>query len=502
MIRGKFSLLLFLCVLSLWGQAQSSSLQELVNKKQFQTVLEQTKNLTTADSADYVTMSAIGQAYEGLLRYKEAFICFQHCLKMDTTNVDALNAVARNALNYGKISEAERCYAKVLATDSTNFYACYQLARLYFQLGDYGKSIEYYHVLTSTEGENPSILTGLADCHLKIGGLNIILALDLYARALELNPENVRIASSLINTLLQTGNGNAALQICDTALFYNPVNRQIRQSKGMALYLTKKYSQADSMYTSLLVEGDSSFLNLKYAGAARYMAGHTLNAVEPLELAFELDTTDVETTLLYGATIGKTYDRKRAFELFDVAEQNMKPKRLFVNLLASSRADVLRRDRRYDEAEKIYYEAWKNDPSQLSFLAEIDRDYWTSFSEVPKDETKYQKMLFIKYTYLNTFIESKRPLDNLYDYRPFLEAAYEDAFFRSKNELTMLAPDGKKSKLSVLDLRYLINRLPEMPEAEKKRRAEIAAKIKEQQEKNVRAQRDTNVALKSTFPPK
>ena len=35
-MKCKFSLLLFLCVLSLWGQAQSLNLQELVNKKQFQ----------------------------------------------------------------------------------------------------------------------------------------------------------------------------------------------------------------------------------------------------------------------------------------------------------------------------------------------------------------------------------------------------------------------------------------------------------------------------------
>ena len=42
------------------------------------------------------------------------------------------------------------------------------------------------------------------------------------------------------------GDGQGALQVCDTALFYNPDNSQIRQSKGMALYMTKDYKQADS----------------------------------------------------------------------------------------------------------------------------------------------------------------------------------------------------------------------------------------------------------------
>lgn len=103
------------------------------------------------------------------MRYKEAYQCFSHCLKMDTNNVDALNAVARNAINFGRIAEAKQCYRKVLGTDSMNFYANYQLARLYYQLGDYGRATEHYHILASIEGENPSILTGLADCHIKEG---------------------------------------------------------------------------------------------------------------------------------------------------------------------------------------------------------------------------------------------------------------------------------------------------------------------------------------------
>ena len=54
-MKCKFSLLLFLCVLSLWGQAQSLNLQELVNKKQFQEVVARADSLTPADSADYAT---------------------------------------------------------------------------------------------------------------------------------------------------------------------------------------------------------------------------------------------------------------------------------------------------------------------------------------------------------------------------------------------------------------------------------------------------------------
>lgn len=483
-MKCKFSLLLFLCVLSLWGQAQSLNLQELVNKKQFQEVVARADSLTPADSADYATMSAIGQAYEGLLRYKEAYQCFSHCLKMDTNNVDALNAVARNAINFGRIAEAKQCYRKVLGTDSMNFYANYQLARLYYQLGDYGRATEHYHILASIEGENPSILTGLADCHIKRGtGPNTMIALSLYARALELNPENVRVASSLINTLLRMGDGQGALQVCDTALFYNPDNSQIRQSKGMTLYMTKDYKQADSVYTGLLADGDSSFLNLKYAGAARYMSGHALDGVELLEKAYEIDSTDVETVMLYGASLGKTYDRKRAYELFDLAETNMQPKKFLVNMLTTFRGDALERDGRWPEAEKLYYAAWKEDPTQLHFLYKISTQYWDVDPGLFQQEEKLQKTIFSRYTYLTAYMKTDKSQKYLYNYRPFLEAVCEDAFFRNADEVTMLAPDGKKTKLAVADLRALVAQLPQMPEDERLRREKMQEHIKKAREK-------------------
>ena len=481
----KYTVLLLLSVLSLMGQAQSSSLQELVNRKQFTQVIALADSLTAADSADYVTMSAIGQAYEGVLRYKEAYQCFRHCLSMDTTNVDALNAVARAAINFGKIAEAKRCFQKVLETDTLNFYANNQLARLYYQLGDYGQSMEYYHTLASFESDNPSILAGLADCHVKKGtGPNTLIALSLYARALEINPENIRVASSLINTLLRMGDGKGALQVCDTALYYNPDSRHI-QSQGMALYMTKNYLKADTVYTGLLAEGDSSFINLKYAGAARYMSGHALDAVDPLEFAYEIDSTDVETVLLYGASLGKTYDRQRAYRLFDQAEECMKPKPFFVNLLTAFRGSTLERDGRFNEAEKIYYEAWKKDPTQLNFLYEISKNYWVIEPDLFKDEVKLQKTLFSKYTYLTEYMKRNESSKGLHSYRFFLEDLYQDAFFRSVSELTMLAPDGKKSKLSLIDLRSLINSLPEPPEIEKQHYEQMRAAMKKREQKEM-----------------
>lgn len=45
-------------------------------------------------------LSLMGQAYEGMLKYKDAYRCYQRCLSVDTLNIDVLNAVARTTASY------------------------------------------------------------------------------------------------------------------------------------------------------------------------------------------------------------------------------------------------------------------------------------------------------------------------------------------------------------------------------------------------------------------
>lgn len=470
MMHNKYVILLLLSVLPLMGQAQSASLQELVNKKQFMKVIALADSLTPADSADYVTMSAIGQAYEGVLDYKKAYQCYEYCLQKDTTNVEAMSALARVAMNLGKAAVAKDCFLKVLANDSTDFYANYQLARLYAQIGDYEKAVAQFNVLRDqdTTVVNPVIYRNIADCYMKMNSIQA--AAICYFRAYGVNRENAGLAHALVNSLLRLGDANVAdaLAICDTALYYNPGNQALRRSKAMGLYMTKAYAKADTLYSGLLAEGDSSFFTLKYGGASRYYAGRALDAVDYLEKAHLKDTTDVEATLLLGAALGKTYDRKRAFELFDKAEVMMQPARALTNLLISARGETLFKDGRTREGELLFYKAWQADKERLDLLFRIDQKMFNWGPSYESDEER-SRALFIKNLFLNECFKARRGLKGFHVYRPFLQYMYEEAFFQKKNELIMIAPDGKKSKLSVDDLKLLIDKLPEIPPAEQER---------------------------------
>lgn len=444
-----------------WAQT-SSSLQEMVNRKQYAAVLEHAARLTPEDSADYQTMNAVAQAYEGMLKYREAYSCFRLCLAMDTSNTDVLNSLARMATNLGKASDAERYYTRVLEADSTDFYANFQLGRLYYQLGNYAKAADKYEYLLQSDEQNPTLLRNAGDCHLKAG--DILPAIGAYFLAYEHNKENAGLASTLVNTLLLYAPEMAdVVQICDTALYYNPGNRLIRQNKAMALFQKKQYTAADTIYSELLAEGDSSLLTIRYGGFSAYNAGQYLRSVELLEIAHKQDTASVDVCLFYGSALGKTYDRKLAYTILDEAEKNMQPKEGHVDLLTLYRGETLQRDGRLDEAARHYYTLWKK-TGKLSLLGTISNFYSPFNISQYKDEAMKQKSIFINVLYIKEFLKSGEDTKNMFYKRNLLESYLEDMFFRSIKEETMIAPDGKKTKIKDEEIRELANRLPEMPE--------------------------------------
>ncbi|MDR1162203.1 MAG: tetratricopeptide repeat protein [Tannerellaceae bacterium] len=461
-MRNELIILIILCF-SFLGRAQDTSLQTLADRKQYTAVIQYASHLSAADSADYATMNAIAQAYEGLLNYRNAFRYYQHCLQMDTTNADMLNALARIATNLGKASDAEHYFQKVLAADSANFYANYQLARLYFQLGNYEMALEKYTYLLEQNKDNPTLLRNQGDCYIRME--NLFAAIVSYFQAYNLNRENAGLGSTLINVMLRAGGDftAGALAVCDTALFYNPGNRLLEQNKGMAFYLNKKYAEADTLYAALLAKGDSSYLTLKYGGASRYYAGQFMRSIEPLEAAYQKDTTSVEVCLLLGAALGKTYDRKRAYLLFSKAEEGMKPDPFLLNQLTLFRAEMLQKDMRHQEAIALYYQLWKANPSRLDPLWRIASMTLRNDQSEYENDNQRQRGLFNQVTYATEFLKNGGDAVQIFYIRKLLESFYEDAFFRTVAELPMIAPDGKKSKISVIDLRALINQIPGAP---------------------------------------
>lgn len=452
--------------------SQSASLKDLVYRKKYAEVVKLSKTFTAADSANYETMFALAQAYEGLLKNKDAYRCYLYCLKKDSTNVDLLNAIGRTAGSLGHVEEALGCFQKVIYADSTDFYANYQMARLYMQQGNYEAAAYNFQYLMQFDEENSVLWKNLGDCQMMLPS-GTVFAIMSYLEAFRLNPENPSLAHLVVNTLLPLGEEQlpVAIQVCDTALSYNPQHKMLIRDKAIALYMDRKYETADSLFTSLLLREDSSYINLKYAGASRFKAGMYMNAIDPLEKAWEQDTTSVEVNLLLGAALGMTYDRKRALELLDRAEEYMQPGKDYLYQLAYYRGEVYQKDRNPLKANQYYYEAYQVYPRRVSILQRMALMFDERKAEKYEDEGRKQRGLFNTVAFVRAVLkekEERKDMRFLTYYKSYLKSFQEEMFFKNLDKQPMMSPTGRKSYITKDELQELIAQLPDREKREEK----------------------------------
>ena len=427
--------------------------------------------MQAADTTDYSKIYLLGQAYEGLLKYKDAHRCYKRCYELDSTRTDILNTLARVLANLGRVKEAEKYYKQVVDYDSANFYANYELARLYARLGNNAEGMRYFDHLLSRDPENAVLLRAKGDCYARMDSLD--QALDCYDRAYHNNVENATLAALLINSLLHLHHPllnnyvDVAASVCDTALFYNPENKTLRQKKAMIYYLRKDYPRADSVYTSLMSDLDSSFVTLKYCGLSRYYAQNWYDAVEPFEKALAIDTAAYDVCITLGVSLGRSYDAARALEYFDKAEKLMAPDEYWVDLLAQSRAEMHAKEGNCKKSAELYYQLWQNGKKQFSGLQRAMTCYYSgrTMSEMPDEDR--QRYLFLCFLLASEASASpgapSRSEQAMFmrHVRSALTKFDEEMFFRGLESLPMLSPDNKKNTLSDEKLKELIKKLPD-----------------------------------------
>jgi len=139
----------------------------------------------------------------------------------------------------------------------------------------------------------------------------------------------------------------------------------------------------------------------------------------------------------------------------------MQPPAAYLAQLKMFRAETYSKDGQRKTAEKLYYELWKEFPDKIDFLAQIDKYYTADLSKID-NETEQQRALFIKVLYTRKAIEKGVNKEFLMFRRRTLETIYNEMFFRKEDTMTMLAPDGKKTSISILEIREIMNELPEL----------------------------------------
>lgn len=432
---------------ALHSSAQKADLTDYLRVKQYEKVIELIPTLSVADSADINTTSAVAQAFEGMLDYRQAYSWYK-MNKPNEERTDYFLSMGKVSLSLGRNKEATDYFSSVLRIDSTNFYARYQLAQIARASDDMEKAIDLFERLSFAYPDNISLHTILADCYLKVkDGARAAYAL---LAAHKLNRENPDIAANLSNLILQIGaKPKDAIVICDTTLRYAPDDRKLLSAKAMALYTNKDYEEADSVFRKLFILRDSSFINLKYAGASRLGIQSYKPADTVLSLAWQTNPDEVENALLYARALTGCRLPDEALKILKHCDSLLVPQKAYVYEILKTRADCARQQKKYEESLKYYYDAYQLLPDRKAILMAMA----SLCRELPRD-----KSLFILKEIADTARNQKqslKPFGKLYSI--LLKEYQNDLFFENAKTVNIKSPDGKISQISFEEIEIMID---------------------------------------------
>ncbi len=345
---------------------------------------------SVANNPKFLEIMAL--AHEGLGQDQQALEYYQHALAITPQSTNLENSVGRCLFSLGRVKEAEKVFSSVVQSDSLNFFANSQLAKIFLGQKEYLKALERYGRLASMDSSNYYFFKQLGECYSKLG-FNPF-AVEMFSQAFRLNPRDANLTVSLATAYLNAGNQEEALNVCNAYEQYDSLNIPVLRYKGFTLVSMKRYEEGEAVMRKLLSIGDTSAFTYSFLGYALNWNGLIYQSVEPLEKAYQLDSTDFRVTTTLASAIAATYNPKQGLEYYSKAEALISPKPSDVIQLEAGRAWIYAKLGMVDTAYYLYKKAFVTDSSNIINL------YHAAFLAYSNHKEVRAKADFIEYVQL------------------------------------------------------------------------------------------------------
>jgi tetratricopeptide (TPR) repeat protein len=235
------------------------------------------------------------------VRYTEAMAAYQHVLRLEPNNVDALIALSELALIFRELEDAQRYAERAVAAAPEDVHALSTLARALNWLEDNNRAVDYAFDALDLAPEDPTTLAVLAEIYTDEG--NWSQAETYLNQALANDPTNVtalRNRSYFYERQRDYENAVTALQAAIAVApnrfdLYIELGRQYRVGLADYTKANEAYAQAVAVYEAPIT--------LDAQGDGLYNAGDHPQAVRVLRKAVELDPDYGPALVHYGMAL-------------------------------------------------------------------------------------------------------------------------------------------------------------------------------------------------------
>lgn len=381
--------LLFLSCLISSGQDR---LQELLDRYDYKTAISVIDSLAAEIGTDSTSIAehreevidlALQKArcLRRLYRMQESVEVLAEVLYLDQFNMELMADLAESHMQAGNTLEAFNLYGILTQMQPDNPYFKICQARILYREKQYEESIAACKAII-VQDSIPEILSMIADGYKTLGKADS--AMVYYNYVLDRKPMHVPTLSKKADILLSAKQYFQVIDMSREYLNEDPDNMTMLPIYGLALYLQGSYPLSIEQFEHQRDLGDDSYAVHYYLGLNHYMMDNWPRAVEELEKAYQIDSSDV--TLVYQLAHAKSHmPIMRGMEshrlnpeserLYSKALEMLQPSPTIMHNIYGSMAMARHTIAQYAEAIKYYELSYKYNPQNISALSSIGYCY-------------------------------------------------------------------------------------------------------------------------------
>ena len=373
--------LLFLSVMICNGQ---NKLQESLDRYDYKTAITIIDSLTAkigtdstyiAENRETVIDLALQKArcLRRLYRMQESVEVLADVLYLDQFNIELIADLAESHMQVGNTPEAFKLYEILSQMQPENSYFKICKARILYREKQYEECISACMEIIARDSI-PEILTMTADAYRNLDKADS--ALVYYDHVLGKRPKHVATMSKKADILLSKKQYLPVIEMSSEYLKEDPDNMTMLPIYGLALHLQGSYQLSIEQFEHQRHLGDNSYAVHYYLGLNHYMMHIWQSAIEELEKAYQIDSSDV--TLVYQLAHAKSHLPKgsqrlnpESERLYAKALQMLQPSSSMMHNIYGSMAMARHIIEQYEDAIKYYELSYKYNPKNISALSSI-----------------------------------------------------------------------------------------------------------------------------------
>ena len=335
----------FFSVFSLSAHSQVSQsfykADSLLLNQYYTEAIDLLEQLAEKDTTSPVIYFKLGQAYSGLMKYKEAFRVYNRANELDPENRQILYALGETCISLGALNKATQCYFSILMNESDQVKAYLKLGYIYQKQKEYLRALGIYFPVLGLDPDNFVAYNEMGKCYQNLN--QYPEAIWYYEKALSINPLDITLYSLIGNLYIKMEKYPDAIGILNRGLESDSLQANLLKLKSFAHLKNHENEKAVEGFEKLIALGDSSLFVAKHLGLS-YIGTEQYNSAIPLlEQVFKNDSTDYENCYFLATAYSGDYQKIKAQKYFFRTIDLLQPDSILLSLI------------HYKIAENYYY---------------------------------------------------------------------------------------------------------------------------------------------------